>query len=132
MKIARYHYKGKESYGVMQRERLLCLSALANRLKTDLPDDIASFIGDQTAPKKAEILLTKAKSCDLDAVSIPLNETRLLAPIASPPKILCLGLNFVTHVTETKEKKPEEPVIFRKPHTRHSGTKRQNCQTTLR
>ena len=120
--MARYQHKGKEYYGVMQRERLLCLGALAKRLKTDLPSEIGTFIADQTAQKTAEELLTKAKNCDLDAVSIPLSEARLLAPIASPPKILCLGLNFITHVTETKEKRPEEPVIFMKPHTSIAGT----------
>jgi 2-keto-4-pentenoate hydratase/2-oxohepta-3-ene-1,7-dioic acid hydratase in catechol pathway len=120
--MARYQHKGKEYYGVMQRERLLCLGALAKRLKTDLPSEIGTFIADQTAQKTAEELLTKAKNSDLDAVSIPLSEARLLAPIASPPKILCLGLNFITHVTETKEKRPEEPVIFMKPHTSIAGT----------
>ncbi len=120
--MARYQHKGKEYYGVMQRERLLCLGALAKRLKADLPGEIGTFIADQTAQKTAEELLTKAKNSDLDAVSIPLSEAKLLAPIASPPKILCLGLNFTTHVTETKEKRPEEPVIFMKPHTSIAGT----------
>lgn len=62
-------------------------------------------------------MVTKAKSNNLDDVSAPLSEIRLLAPIVSPPKILCLGLNFASHVTETKEKQPEEPVIFMKPRT---------------
>jgi len=105
----------------MQNERLLCLGALAKRLKTDLPSKIEAFIVDQTAQKTAEELLTKAESSDLDAVSIPVNEARLLAPIASPPKILCLGLNFATHVNETREKRPEEPVIFMKPRTAIAG-----------
>jgi len=121
VKIARYQHKGKECYGVMQAERLLCLDALAKRFKTDLPSEIGAFIEDQTAQKTAEELLTKAESSDLNAVSIPLNEARLMAPIASPPKILCLGLNFATHVTETKAKQPEEPVIFMKPHTAIAG-----------
>ena len=121
MKIARYQHKGKECYGIMQPKRLLCLPALAKRLKTDLPSEIEAFIADQTAQKTAEELLMKAKSRALTAVSIPLNEARLLAPIASPPKILCLGLNFATHVTETKEKPPEEPVIFMKPHNAIAG-----------
>ena len=88
--MARYQHKGKEYYGVMQRERLLYLGALAKRLKADLPSQIGTFIADQTAQKTAEELLTKAKNSDLDAVSIPISEARLLAPIASPPKILCL------------------------------------------
>jgi acylpyruvate hydrolase len=107
----------------MQYEKLLGLGALAKRLKADLPSQIDAFIADQKAQKTAEELFTNAKNSDLDAVSIPLSEAKLLAPIASPPKILCLGLNFATHVTETKGKRPEEPVIFMKPHTTIAGPK---------
>ena len=119
--MVRYQHKGKEYYGVMQYERLVYLGALAKRLKTDLPSEIEAFIVNQTAQKTAEELLTKAKNSDLDSVSIPLSEARLLAPLASPPKILCLGLNFATHVDETKENRPEEPVIFMKPRTAIAG-----------
>ncbi len=117
MKIARYYYKNKENYGLIQAEKVLCLPALGKYYETDFPKKIEYFIADQSAQKNAEALLAKTKSSDLDEISTPLNEIRLLAPIISPPKILCLGLNFATHVKETKEKLPEEPVIFMKPHT---------------
>ena len=121
MKIARYQHKEKEYYGVINGEKLLALGTLSKRYKIHLPYEIETFIADQKAQKTAEELLKKAPNSDLDAISIPLKEARLLAPIASPPKILCLGLNFATHVTETKEKPPEEPVIFMKPHTAIAG-----------
>ncbi len=121
MKIARYKYKNKECYGIMQPEKVLNLPALAKRFKTDLPSKLEAFIADQTAQKTAETLFTKTKSSDFDEIATPLKEIRLLAPVASPPKILCLGLNFATHVTETKEKRPEEPVIFMKPHNTIAG-----------
>jgi 2-keto-4-pentenoate hydratase/2-oxohepta-3-ene-1,7-dioic acid hydratase in catechol pathway len=117
MKIARFQNKGEEHYGVFQNDKLLCLDVLAKKTKAILPNKIDDFISNQKAQETAEKLLTEAKSSDLKAVSIPLSEARLLAPIASPPKILCLGLNFITHVTETNERRPEEPVIFMKPHT---------------
>lgn len=121
MKIARYEYKGTETYGIMQPERLLDLPALAKHLRADLPGKIEAFILDPVAQKTAEALLTKAKRSELDAVSIPIDKARLLAPIASPPKILCLGLNYATHVSETNEKRPEQPVIFMKPRTAIAG-----------
>jgi 2-keto-4-pentenoate hydratase/2-oxohepta-3-ene-1,7-dioic acid hydratase in catechol pathway len=117
VKIARFQNKDKEHYGVIQHDSLLCIDALAKRTKSNLPSEIDGFISSPSSQQTAEELLTKAKSSDLDAVSIPLNEARLLAPITSPPKILCLGLNFLTHITETNEKRPEEPVVFMKPHT---------------
>jgi 2-keto-4-pentenoate hydratase/2-oxohepta-3-ene-1,7-dioic acid hydratase in catechol pathway len=116
VKIARYKYKNKEYYGIMQIKTVLCLPGLAKYFKTDFPNNLEAFIADESSQKMTEALLKEAKSSDLDKIAIPLNETKLLAPIVSPPKILCLGLNFATHVSETKEKRPEEPVIFMKPH----------------
>jgi len=117
LRLVRYQYKSKEYFGVMQSDRLLCLVALAKRLNARLPKAMEDFIVDQTAQETAEGLLSKAKNNDLEDVSIPLNQARLLAPITMPPKIICLGLNFASHITETKEKRPEEPVIFIKPNT---------------
>lgn len=117
MKIARFQNKGKEHYGLIQNDRLWSLDALPESFNRNFPRKIEDFISSQTAQKTAEKLFNEAKNSDLDAVSTPLSKARLLAPIASPPKILCLGLNFQTHVTETNEKRPEEPVVFMKPHT---------------
>jgi len=117
MKIARFRIKGEEHYGVLQNDRLLCFDLLFQRTKTSLPNKIQDFISNPTAQETAEKLLSEIKSRDLNAVSIPSNTAQLLAPIVFPPKILCLGLNFMTHVSETNEKRPEEPVVFMKPHT---------------
>ncbi|MDI6905141.1 MAG: fumarylacetoacetate hydrolase family protein [Candidatus Bathyarchaeia archaeon] len=45
------------------------------------------------------------------------NKITLLAPIAAPPKIICLGLNYQDHATEQNAAIPDEPIIFIKPHT---------------
>ena len=48
----------------------------------------------------------------------PVAETRLLAPV-TPGKIVCVGLNYVAHVTENDPSRvvPEEPVLFMKPRS---------------
>jgi 2-keto-4-pentenoate hydratase/2-oxohepta-3-ene-1,7-dioic acid hydratase in catechol pathway len=45
-----------------------------------------------------------------------LDEAQLLAPVA-PGKIVCVGLNYLAHVTERDPTRtvPEEPVLFMKP-----------------
>jgi 2-keto-4-pentenoate hydratase/2-oxohepta-3-ene-1,7-dioic acid hydratase in catechol pathway len=45
----------------------------------------------------------------------PLSEARLLAPIARPSKIICLGLNYREHAEEQGKEPPEEPMLFLKP-----------------
>jgi 2-keto-4-pentenoate hydratase/2-oxohepta-3-ene-1,7-dioic acid hydratase in catechol pathway len=117
MKIARYQYQGKEYYGIMQPGKLVCLPDLAKDYETDLPRTIEDFIESTTAEEIAGRLLAEITSSELAAFSKPISKTKLLTPIASPPKILCLGLNYISHVDETKEKRPEQPVVFMKPST---------------
>lgn len=39
---------------------------------------------------------------------------RIGAPIKSPTKVICVGLNYVGHIKETNSKTPTEPIIFMK------------------
>jgi len=94
------------------------LPALAKHFKETLPPTIEEFIASgEKALCTAEALLRKAENSTVANVSAPLNEVALLAPIASPPKIICLGLNYIDHAAETNKTVPDEPVIFIKPHT---------------
>jgi len=117
MKIARYRHNDTECYGIVDLQRVLCLPTLAKRLKTELPEQINDFIAEKSAIQTAETLLTEATPRDIESISAPLNEVSLLAPITFPPKILCLGRNYIDHSAEMKAPPPDEPVIFMKPHT---------------
>lgn len=44
--------------------------------------------------------------------ALPVREARLRAAIPSPAKVICLGLNYRAHVTETKRELPTYPVMF--------------------
>jgi 2-keto-4-pentenoate hydratase/2-oxohepta-3-ene-1,7-dioic acid hydratase in catechol pathway len=46
----------------------------------------------------------------------PIDSLQLLAPL-EPPKILCVGMNYVDHVQETGARMPEFPLYFMKPRT---------------
>ena len=118
MKIARYRYLNEESYGVINQQTILSLPALAKRFKKKLPQKIEDFIahGENTL-RIAENLLQNVNGCDIRSASVPLNAVFLVAPIPFPPKIICLGRNYVDHSDEMKEPPAEEPVIFMKPHT---------------
>ncbi len=47
---------------------------------------------------------------------VPLGDAHLLAPVA-PTKVVCVGLNYRTHIAEMGHDTPTEPVIFVKPST---------------
>lgn len=96
----------------------MSLPALAKHFKETLPKRIEEFVASgEQALRTAEALLRKAEDSSVENVSAPISEVALLAPIAFPPKIICLGLNYVDHAAETHAKVPDEPVIFMKPHT---------------
>ena len=48
--------------------------------------------------------------------NLPLCEARLIAPV-SPTKVVCVGLNYKSHIAEMGNDTPATPVIFVKPST---------------
>jgi acylpyruvate hydrolase len=48
------------------------------------------------------------------AEAVALADVELLAPVLAPQRIICLGLNYRGHVTETKRELPTYPVLFTK------------------
>jgi 2-keto-4-pentenoate hydratase/2-oxohepta-3-ene-1,7-dioic acid hydratase in catechol pathway len=122
LKVVRYRYRNLESYGVLSQQAVLSLPALAKRFEKEVPWSLKDFIAQgEKALETTEDLVEKAGGSDVAAVSVPLTEVMLLAPIAFPPKILCLGLNYFDHAAETNSAVPDEPVIFMKPHTAITG-----------
>jgi len=49
--------------------------------------------------------------------TIKLSHVKVLAPVAAPSKIICLGLNYRDHAAEQNAPLPDEPIIFMKPRT---------------
>jgi len=48
------------------------------------------------------------------AATIPLNAVRLLAPIAKPPRIFGIGLNYAEHAAESRMDVQAVPTVFLK------------------
>ncbi|MGC9104041.1 MAG: fumarylacetoacetate hydrolase family protein [Candidatus Methanodesulfokora sp.] len=103
MKVARFSFNGKISYGIIVNERIIPAEKLG------LPETVEEFIesGMRADPKKEE--------------GIPLSKVELLAPLSNPPKIICLGLNYFDHAEEQGREPPKDPVIFFKPRTSIAG-----------
>jgi len=43
-----------------------------------------------------------------------LKDVRILAPIPRPPKLICIGLNYLDHAKETGQQVPDVPTVFNK------------------
>jgi 2-keto-4-pentenoate hydratase/2-oxohepta-3-ene-1,7-dioic acid hydratase in catechol pathway len=59
--------------------------------------------------------LDKVKSADLSKLEqVKFGATRIGSPVTRPTKLICVGLNYTKHISETNAQTPEEPVIFMK------------------
>lgn len=117
MKLMRFVDSNKESYGVLDGQKVICLPTLANRLETMFPQQIEAFIKEGLNQYNVENLLKMATVEDLKKTAPLAKELSTLAPIKYPPKIICLGLNYRDHAEEQGKQPPTEPTIFLKPHT---------------
>ncbi|MBB3246259.1 2-keto-4-pentenoate hydratase/2-oxohepta-3-ene-1,7-dioic acid hydratase in catechol pathway [Herbaspirillum sp. Sphag64] len=97
MKFASYRHQGKESFGIVQGDRLFDLGHLG------LGDSLLQFL--------ALGHYTKAPSLT-DATGLTLEEIEFLPVIPAPGKILCVGINYLSHVKETGRDVPKFPMFF--------------------
>lgn len=93
MRIVRFTAFGRATYGLLDKN-IIC--GLKGSPFSRLKRSATQFIFDESTHK--------------------LDEVRLLAP-CSPSKIVCLGLNYRSHIEELKLPIPATPLIFLKPST---------------
>lgn len=101
MKIMAYEYEGKAAYGVLSGDRIV---SPGEDFLARYPD-VRSLL-DESALSKLHDAVTAAPA------SLSPSDVRLLPPIGNPRKIFCVGLNYKSHVAETKRPDAEHPAIF--------------------
>jgi 2-keto-4-pentenoate hydratase/2-oxohepta-3-ene-1,7-dioic acid hydratase in catechol pathway len=75
------------------------------------------------------VMMAAAQAAVSEArVKVPLATVKLLAPILSPGKIVCIGLNYADHAAECGAEIPKRPVVFSKYATAICG---ENDQVVL-
>ncbi len=70
---------------------------------------------------KGQVALEQLESRAVTRRRHPRADVRLLAPLARPSKVLCLGLNYVEHAREQGKEPPKSPVVFLKPPSSIAG-----------
>ena len=85
---------GSESWGILKDAGIVDMGGLAPSLRDALW--AVHSLGDYAARRP----------------SYQLDEVTLLPPIPNPDKILCIGLNYMTHILEGGREPPKKPIIF--------------------
>lgn len=118
MRFVRYLHSDVESYGLLTDAEIISLPTLADALETLLPSTIEELIGlGEKGMRTVEQLMIDSTKTEKRKATIKISEANFLAPVSSPPKIICLGLNYRDHAEEAGAKIPDEPIIFMKPRT---------------
>lgn len=107
MKLIRFGNAGKEKPGV-----------IINDIWYDVSEHINDYDEKFLEAGGLSLLKTIINEKKLKEVS---RDTRLGPPISKPSKIICIGLNYSDHATESKMQLPPEPVIFFKATTAIAG-----------
>ncbi len=118
MRFARYLQSDVESYGLLNHDEIINLQALSATPENLLPSTIEELIdlGEEGMQTVRQLLLNSTKN-EKKKATLKIGDATLLAPLSSPPKIICLGLNYRDHAEEAGANIPEEPIIFMKPRT---------------
>ncbi|HSR71238.1 MAG TPA: fumarylacetoacetate hydrolase family protein, partial [Kiloniellales bacterium] len=103
MRLVTFDKHGRPAPGVRRGDSIVDLAAAATGLKSDWP---AIFAAGQLG-RVAEI----ARSASGKTL-LPAARTKLWVPIPDPPKIPCIGLNYVSHARETGMAIPDYPTVF--------------------
>lgn len=97
--------------GLLQGDHIIDLSQVA----PTLPSDMLSFLeaGDGAMLQAAKYTSASGHYSALDVV--------IEAPLARPPKILAIGLNYRAHAEESNMDIPKHPMVFTKQATSANG-----------
>ena len=118
MRFVRYLHSGVESYGLLIDDEIIGLPTLAGALETPLPFAIEELIGlGEEGMRIVEQLMLNSTKTEKRKATLNIGDATFLAPLSSPPKIICLGLNYRDHAEESGADIPDEPIIFMKPRT---------------
>jgi len=119
LKLVRFIQNNNESYAAqISRNQLVDLPAFSKILNKPFPSSLNELIlSGNNGAQTLELLLQNSTEKERRKVAIKSSSVKILAPIASPQKIICLGLNFRDHAAEQNAPLPDEPIIFLKPRT---------------
>jgi len=109
MKLATFTHEGKTRIGAVVGDEIVDLTAAG------LPATMLTLL------EGGEAAMAAARSALAKAPRLALAKVRLEAPIARPPKILAVGLNYRAHAEECGMPIPVVPIIFNKQSTSAAG-----------
>jgi 2-keto-4-pentenoate hydratase/2-oxohepta-3-ene-1,7-dioic acid hydratase in catechol pathway len=103
MRLVRYGDAGKEKPGILDAQGAI----------RDLSGVVNDIDGNALSPDS----LNKLRGLKVDSLPKVPGSPRLGSPVATPSKLVAIGLNYSDHAKEANQAIPSEPIIFMKATT---------------
>lgn len=104
MKLVTYGESGQERIGAVVGDEIVDLRSADE----SLPGTVLGVLEADAVEAVSRAVVSGAGE------RTPLDGARLASPIPRPPKIVCVGLNYLDHATEQNTPLPEHPLLFSK------------------
>jgi len=101
MKVVTFERSGTRSYGILENDHIL-----------DVGSRLASRYADLRSVLAAGALQELSLGRTQGVPTLRVDEVKFEPVIPNPEKILCIGLNYISHRTETKRPETKFPSIF--------------------
>ena len=107
MRLVRYGEAGKEKPGILDDNGAI--------------RDLSGVIADIDGPALSAEGLAKLRATNVDSLPKVPSSPRIGAPVATPSKLIAIGLNYSDHAKESNMPIPSEPIVFMKATTSICG-----------
>jgi 2-keto-4-pentenoate hydratase/2-oxohepta-3-ene-1,7-dioic acid hydratase in catechol pathway len=104
MKLLTFLHNGLRHAGVLTAHGIAPIAEINAVHGTTIPDDLLAIIRSGTDGIETAGVAT-----------LPFDEVQPTLPYSVPPKIWCIGLNYLSHAEDINAVQPEEPGSFMKP-----------------
>jgi 2-keto-4-pentenoate hydratase/2-oxohepta-3-ene-1,7-dioic acid hydratase in catechol pathway len=110
MKLVSYRHQGKESFGAVTGQGVI-----------ELGRRLGGRYAGVRALLEAGAVGEARRAAESAQPDVALDQIEFLPPVRDPGKLLCVGLNYKTHVAETGRTETEHPSIFVRFPDSHVG-----------
>lgn len=117
MKLASYRIGNRATYGVVSSKGLIDLAPIGDEVGVTLKEAL-----------ERNSLARLREWASGQSSALPIDGARFLPVIPTPEKILCVGINYRSHVEETGREIPTHPMIF----TRFADSQTGHLQPIIR
>ncbi|BEU27911.1 fumarylacetoacetate hydrolase family protein [Paraburkholderia sp. 22B1P] len=95
MRLVSFELDGKAALGIREGEEVRIVGSETLETLLARGVDLVSYAREHASQER-----------------VPVAQIRFLPPLSRPPKIICVGLNFSDHTSESKYEQPDYPTLF--------------------